>query len=199
MHEVGATITRLKGRWMTGGAGTESIPGEWQALAAGDALHELTLLALAGQATRIAFRPAPGAPLAKARPLPQLRPPSLPEALRSQFRSLVATAKPDARQMALILTLMARRGHAAHPADWMPGAGDEGLAGIYAPWLDWRDAEDGRAEKDEQSAKGLAPIVLGAIVKDPVQDKAVLEEYLETVLKKRRDYADYYAAMTDLV
>ena len=49
------------------------------------------------------------------------------------------------------------------------------------------------------SAEGLAPNVLGAIVKDPVQDKAVLEEYLETVLKKRRDYADYYHAMTDLV
>ena len=49
------------------------------------------------------------------------------------------------------------------------------------------------------SAEGLAPNVLGAIVKDPVQDKAVLEEYLETVLKKRRDYADYYTALTELV
>jgi len=49
------------------------------------------------------------------------------------------------------------------------------------------------------SAEGLAPNVLGAIVKDPVQDKAVLEEYLETVLKKRRDYSDYYTALTDLV
>lgn len=49
------------------------------------------------------------------------------------------------------------------------------------------------------SAEGLAPTVMGAIVKDPVQDKAVLEEYLETVLKNRRDYADYYSAMTDLI
>ncbi|XZE19903.1 ATP-binding protein [Pirellulaceae bacterium SH449] len=49
------------------------------------------------------------------------------------------------------------------------------------------------------SADGLAPNVLGAIVKDPVQDKAVLEEYLETVLKKRRDYADYYTLLTELV
>lgn len=48
-------------------------------------------------------------------------------------------------------------------------------------------------------AEGLAPNLLGAIVKDPVQDKAVLEEYLETVLKKRRDSADYYHALTDLV
>lgn len=51
----------------------------------------------------------------------------------------------------------------------------------------------------ELSADGLAPTVMGAIIKDPVQDKAILEEYLETVLKKRRGYTDYYAAMTDLI
>ena len=49
------------------------------------------------------------------------------------------------------------------------------------------------------TAEGLAPTVMGAIIKDPVQDKAILEEYLETVLRGRRDYADYYSAMTDLV
>ncbi|MEL6234154.1 MAG: AAA family ATPase [Pseudomonadota bacterium] len=49
------------------------------------------------------------------------------------------------------------------------------------------------------SAEGLATNMLGAIVKDPVQDKAVLEEYLETVLKARREYADFYHALTDLV
>ena len=49
------------------------------------------------------------------------------------------------------------------------------------------------------SAEGIGPNVLGAVVKDPVQDKAVLEEYLETVLKKRRGYSDYYKVMTELV
>ncbi len=49
------------------------------------------------------------------------------------------------------------------------------------------------------SAEGVAPNMIGAIVKDPVQDKVVLEEYLETVLKKRPDYADYYAALAGLV
>ncbi|ASP31858.1 AAA family ATPase [Labrenzia sp. VG12] len=49
------------------------------------------------------------------------------------------------------------------------------------------------------TAGSLAPNVLGAVLKDPVQDKVVLEEYLETVLKKRRDYADYYQALTELV
>ena len=49
------------------------------------------------------------------------------------------------------------------------------------------------------SADGLSPNIIGAVVKDPVQDKAVLEEYLETVLKKRRDFSDYYSTLTDLV
>ncbi|NGM48317.1 AAA family ATPase [Caulobacter sp. 602-2] len=49
------------------------------------------------------------------------------------------------------------------------------------------------------NAEGLAPSLLGAIVKDPVQDKIVLEEYLEAVLKKRPDYAGYYRALVDLV
>lgn len=47
------------------------------------------------------------------------------------------------------------------------------------------------------SADGLAASIVGAVVKDPVQDKAVLEEYLETVLKKRRNYSDYYTALND--
>jgi MoxR-like ATPase len=48
------------------------------------------------------------------------------------------------------------------------------------------------------SAEGLASNMIGAIIKDPVQDKAVLEEYLETVLKKRPEYADYYRTLSDL-
>ena len=49
------------------------------------------------------------------------------------------------------------------------------------------------------SPEALASNMVGAIVKDPVQDKAVLEEYLETVLKKRRGFEGYYAALTDLI
>lgn len=49
------------------------------------------------------------------------------------------------------------------------------------------------------SPGGIAPNLLGAIVKDPVQDKVVVEEYLETVLKKRPDFAGYYHALTELV
>lgn len=48
-------------------------------------------------------------------------------------------------------------------------------------------------------AEDLSANLVGAIVKDPVQDRAVLEEYLETVLKKRSDYAAYYRAMLDVI
>lgn len=49
------------------------------------------------------------------------------------------------------------------------------------------------------TAEDLAPSVLGAIVKDPVQDKIALEEYLETTLKKRRDFAGYYATLNEML
>lgn len=47
------------------------------------------------------------------------------------------------------------------------------------------------------NAETLASNMIGAVVKDPVQDKIVLGEYLETVLKKRRGFEGYYAALTD--
>ena len=43
----------------------------------------------------------------------------------------------------------------------------------------------------------LSDSMVGAIVKDPVQDSAVLAEYLETALKKRSGFSDYYAALTE--
>lgn len=49
------------------------------------------------------------------------------------------------------------------------------------------------------SAADLGANLVCAIVKDPVQDRVVLEEYLETVLKKRSDYAGYYRALLDVL
>ena len=45
----------------------------------------------------------------------------------------------------------------------------------------------------------LAANMIGAVIKDPVQDTAVLGEYLETVLKKKRGFEGYYATLTDLI
>lgn len=48
-------------------------------------------------------------------------------------------------------------------------------------------------------AEDISSNLVGAIVKDPVQDKVVLEEYLETVLKKRSGYSDYYKIMNEVL
>jgi MoxR-like ATPase len=48
------------------------------------------------------------------------------------------------------------------------------------------------------SADDVAAGLVGAIVKDPVQDRIVWEEYLETVVKDRRDWADLYRACREL-
>ena len=47
-------------------------------------------------------------------------------------------------------------------------------------------------------AEDVAAGLVGAIVKDPVQDRIVWQEYLETVVKDRRDWADLYRACREL-
>lgn len=44
------------------------------------------------------------------------------------------------------------------------------------------------------SAEDLASGLVGAVIKDPVQDKVVWNEYLETVVKTREDWNDVYRA-----
>lgn len=48
------------------------------------------------------------------------------------------------------------------------------------------------------NAEDMAAGLIGAVVKDPVQDKVVWNEYLETVLKTREDYKDIYRACKEL-
>jgi MoxR-like ATPase len=47
-------------------------------------------------------------------------------------------------------------------------------------------------------AEDVAAGMLGAIVKDPVHDRVVWQEYLETVVKDRRSWADLYRACREL-
>lgn len=47
-------------------------------------------------------------------------------------------------------------------------------------------------------AGDLAAGIIGAVVKDPVQDKIVWQEYLETVVKTRDEWKDVYRACRDL-
>lgn len=48
-------------------------------------------------------------------------------------------------------------------------------------------------------ANDLAAGIIGAVVKDPVQDKIVWQEYLETVVKPREDWKDVYRACRELI
>lgn len=48
------------------------------------------------------------------------------------------------------------------------------------------------------NAHDLAAGIIGAVVKDPVQDKMVWQEYLETVVKPRDEWKDIYRACRDL-
>ncbi|NNV55061.1 ATP-binding protein [Limnovirga soli] len=48
------------------------------------------------------------------------------------------------------------------------------------------------------NAADLAAGIIGSIVKDPVQDKIVWLEYLETVVKPREDWKDIYRACRDM-
>jgi MoxR-like ATPase len=48
------------------------------------------------------------------------------------------------------------------------------------------------------TAPDLVSSLIGAVVKDPVQDHVVWREYLETVVKEREGWADLYRASRDL-
>jgi len=48
------------------------------------------------------------------------------------------------------------------------------------------------------TAADLAAGIIGSVVKDPVQDKLVWQEYLETVVKPRDEWKDLYRACRDL-
>jgi hypothetical protein len=47
-------------------------------------------------------------------------------------------------------------------------------------------------------ADDVAGSLLGAVVKDPVQDQLVWQEYLETVVRNRKEWTDLYRACRDL-
>ena len=51
----------------------------------------------------------------------------------------------------------------------------------------------------EIDATSLSANIVGAVVKNPVQDRIVLEEYLETVVRERPGWRDLYDAIRDVM
>lgn len=65
----------------------------------------------------------------------------------------------------------------------------EAISVVSHGWAMAAHFGDGKAR-----AVDLAPGVAGAIIKDPVQDAQVFKEYLETVVKERDGWKDWYRA-----
>ncbi|MGA2124684.1 MAG: AAA family ATPase [Xanthobacteraceae bacterium] len=70
----------------------------------------------------------------------------------------------------------------------------EAIAVTIGAW-----AEAGHFGNGTIDAQSLAANLVGAIVKDPVQDRVVMQEYLETVVRERRDWGDLYAAIREVM
>jgi hypothetical protein len=48
-------------------------------------------------------------------------------------------------------------------------------------------------------AESLASNLVGAVVKDPVQDTIALQEYLESVVRTRSGWSDLYTAIREVI
>ena len=70
----------------------------------------------------------------------------------------------------------------------------EAIAVTIGAW-----AEAGHFGSGTIDAQSLAANLVGAIVKDPVQDRVVLQEYLETVVRERKEWNDLYAAIREVM
>src|ERR1700756_1758908 len=51
----------------------------------------------------------------------------------------------------------------------------------------------------EMTAESLAPNLVGAVVKDPVQDTVALQEYLESVVRTRDGWSDLYSSIREVL
>jgi hypothetical protein len=70
----------------------------------------------------------------------------------------------------------------------------EAIAVTIGAW-----AEAGHFGSGTIDAQNMAANLVGAIVKDPVQDKVVLQEYLETVVRERQSWGDLYGAIREVM
>jgi MoxR-like ATPase len=70
----------------------------------------------------------------------------------------------------------------------------EAIAVTIGAW-----AEAGHFGSGVIDAQSLAANITGAVIKDPVQDRVVMQEYLETVVRERGDWADLYTAIREVM
>ena len=70
----------------------------------------------------------------------------------------------------------------------------EAIAVTIGAW-----AEAGHFGSGVIDAQSLAANITGAVIKDPVQDRVVMQEYLETVMRERQGWGDLYAAIHEVM
>lgn len=141
MHELEASLARVRNAWMAGRSALEHCPAEWRDAVEGQ--HgEAALASLTGHATSVLFRYQPSTALEPRPLLPALALPVMAEGLRPRFRRILSAKSGSPIERPLI-DLIAARGYGVHPADWLPAPGDDWVPDIYAPWLDWVRAEVG--------------------------------------------------------
>jgi len=124
----------LRDDWISGIPALPQAPEEWRPVldVADTAEAERRLIALAGQALEVGFRPAPPAD-ANTRPdLPRLAKPTMPDACRPLFRTVMAQ-----EAVSPVLQLVDAHGFSAHPLDWFPAASTPDIPSTYLPWQDW--------------------------------------------------------------
>jgi hypothetical protein len=136
MDDLEILLPRIRGAWMAGRSALEHCPPDWRG-AIDEGGGDAALAALVGHAIAVAFRPAPAEPPEPRPLLPRLAAPSIAGSLRPRVQRILAARKCAPNVTAALLTLLAARGVSIHPADWLPGAHDEWVPDLYAPWLDW--------------------------------------------------------------
>lgn len=179
-------LSMMRDCWITGGAAADLAPAEWKEIVAAAPVseRERLLLAIAGQAFDVAFRPAAPKTFVRRPALPRLALPALPERLRPLFRAALRQAS-GARGRMRAARLVAARGFVAHPLDWMPAASDIEAPAVYAPWVDWQAQGTVTVERvlDELTAENwddfyptARRIALADIRRsDPARARALLE------------------------
>jgi hypothetical protein len=140
MGDVESSLARIRSAWTAGGSALDHCPAEWRDAVSGDAA-ECAMIALAGHAGAVMFRPAPASPIEPRPLLPALPLPIVPEAVRPRLRRAL-TRKSAASIERPLVELVTARGFAMHPADWMPASRDDWAPDLYAPWLDWISGEN---------------------------------------------------------
>ena len=63
----------------------------------------------------------------------------------------------------------------------------------------FRELRSGQTQDGKLKLKTPTSTLVGAVVKDPVQDTVALQEYLESVVRQRKGWGDLYAAMREVI